>query len=106
MKPGFTGHSLGSLGKKVEAAGKIRVFAMVDPWTQWLLKPLHDALMSLLGQITQDGTFDQLSPVKRLLRRQVYPGLFSYDLSAATDRLPLSLQVELLSPILGKQASK
>jgi len=25
---------LGRLGIKVEAAGKIRVFAMVDPWTQ------------------------------------------------------------------------
>jgi len=27
-------HSLGKLGFKEEAAGKIRVFAMVDCWTQ------------------------------------------------------------------------
>jgi len=32
-KSGF----LGRLAIKVEAAGKIRVFAMVDPWTQWAL---------------------------------------------------------------------
>jgi len=33
---------LGQLALKEEAAGKIRVFAMVDIWTQSVLKPLHD----------------------------------------------------------------
>jgi hypothetical protein len=36
----FTG--LGQLALKEEAAGKIRVFAMVDIWTQSVLKPLHN----------------------------------------------------------------
>jgi hypothetical protein len=32
---------IGKLGLKQEAAGKVRVFAMVDPITQWILNPLH-----------------------------------------------------------------
>jgi hypothetical protein len=40
--PGFIDKfSLGRLGIKKEAAGKVRVFAMVDPFTNWLLRPLH-----------------------------------------------------------------
>lgn len=39
---------LGKLATKEEAAGKIRVFAMVDPFTQWALYPLHKAIMSTI----------------------------------------------------------
>jgi hypothetical protein len=31
---------LGRLGFKEEAAGKVRVFAMVDIFTQWIFRPL------------------------------------------------------------------
>jgi hypothetical protein len=61
---------LGKLGLKEEAAGKVRVFAMVDCWTQWLLRPLHDTIFKLLKMIPQDGTFDQFAPVKRLLDKK------------------------------------
>jgi len=40
--------SLGRLSLKEEAAGKIRVFAMVDAFTQWVLYPLHSRIMSTL----------------------------------------------------------
>lgn len=96
--------SLGKLGLKEEAAGKVRVFAMVDAWSQWLLRPLHDALFKLLSGVPQDGTFDQLRPVKALIREideRKLNKVFSYDLSAATDRLPLALQVRVLSIFLG-----
>lgn len=36
-------YALGALGFKEEAAGKVRVFALVDCFTQWALAPLHDA---------------------------------------------------------------
>lgn len=99
---------LGKLGFKEEPAGKVRVFAMVDPITQWLLKPLHDGIFNLLRAIPQDGTFDQMAPLHRLLERQEQtfqlsgrrPALFSFDLSAATDRIPILLQMALLSPVL------
>lgn len=96
--------SLGKLGLKEEPAGKVRVFAMVDAWTQWLLRPLHDQLFKVLSCIPQDGTFDQLKPVKSLIKEiddRNITKVFSYDLSAATDRLPLTLQVRILGKFLG-----
>lgn len=95
---------LGRLSTKVEAAGKIRVFAIVDCWTQWILYPLHAAIFSLLGRIPQDGTFDQLRPIARMKRKGFLHKksfLASYDLSAATDRLPLQVQKMVLGPVLG-----
>jgi len=62
----FGVHGLAKLGFKVEAAGKIRVFAMVDAFTQWVMKPIHDCIFSILRQIPMDGTFDQTRPVERL----------------------------------------
>jgi hypothetical protein len=91
---------LGRLGLKEEPAGKIRVFAMVDAFTQWLMKPLHDRIFNLLSRIPQDGTFNQTAPLEALLAREP-AGLYSYDLSSATDRLPLVLQKVLLSRALG-----
>lgn len=99
---------LGKLGFKPEPAGKIRVFAMVDPWTQWLMSALHKAIFKLLEQIPQDGTFDQERPIVNLRKWQEanrqsdgrLPPVFSFDLSAATDRIPLVLQKILLSPFL------
>jgi len=96
--------TLGKLGTKEEAAGKIRVFAMVDAFTQWMFKPLHSQLFHLLAMIKQDGTHDQHRPVQALLS-SVPSGLWSYDLSAATDRLPIILQQILLMPVLGLHGS-
>jgi hypothetical protein len=89
---------MGKLGLKEEAAGKVRVFAMVDPLTQWLLAPVHKVLFSILRRIPMDGTFNQLKPLYRLLKMAQRRGLplYSLDLSAATDRLPVSIQAELL----------
>jgi len=100
--------SLGKLGLKFEPAGKVRVFAMVDSWTQWALFPLHKAIQVLLRAIVQDGTFDQVAPISRLIDRwnegkiDKRSNVYSFDLSAATDRLPVSLQESLLGEVLGK----
>lgn len=69
---------------------------------------LHKAIFRLLKAIPQDGTFDQLKPVHKLFEWQDRaqsktgrrPPLYSFDLSAATDRIPLVLQKVLLSPFL------
>jgi hypothetical protein len=90
---------LGALSVK-EEPGKLRVFAMVDSLTQWLLYPLHRMLFDkVLRLIPQDGTFDQLKPVKRLIalmRSGRDHRIWSFDLSAATDRIPVLLQEVLL----------
>lgn len=94
----------GRLSTKVEPAGKIRVFALVDYWTQISLMPLHKWIFSILEEIPQDGTFDQLKPIKRLLKRLPKGATaYSFDLSAATDRIPVLLQAFVLASIFGRQ---
>jgi len=60
------------------------------------MRPLADLIFSILRKLPTDGTFNQVAPVERLRDRQVYP-VYSLDLSAATDRLPLSLQRVLMA---------
>jgi hypothetical protein len=97
---------MGQLQLKEEAAGKIRVFAMVDLWTQSALKPLHDFLFSILQKLPNDATFDQGASVKRCAEKvKISKKSFGYDLSAATDRLPIDLQVSILSSFFGKEFS-
>lgn len=91
---------LGRLGLKHEPAGKMRVFAMVDPWTQWALKPLHSFLFRVLRTHQMDGTFNQLAPLSRVPFGS--KELSSLDLTAATDRLPISIQQDLLECIFDR----
>jgi hypothetical protein len=102
----FDKRYFGAVGFK-EEPGKIRVFAMVSILVQALMQPLHKWIFSKLRLIPTDGTFDQLAPVERLIKRLKSDEEFvaSYDLSAATDRLPLLLQMDLLNPLLGYELS-
>jgi hypothetical protein len=103
LNPGNT-ENLGKLAFLEEPAGKVRVVAMVDILTQSILYPLHKWIFSLLERIPQDGTFDQRRPIE-LLNSVGYKSYFSYDLSSATDRLPLALQQALLEAILGEKTA-
>jgi len=93
----FAPKYLGKLGVK-EEPGKVRVFAMVDWWTQMLLRPVHRFIFGILDKIPQDATFDQdrgVSDGVEILKRTGYAA--SLDLSAATDRLPVVLQSHLIN---------
>lgn len=82
--------------------GKERVFAMVDVFTQSVLRPLHDFLFGILKVIPQDGTFSQGKPLVALVERcqtENIKHVWSFDLSAATDRLPIGLQQALLGTL-------
>lgn len=87
---------LGRLAIIKELRGKARVVGITDAWTQMLFKPLHDLIYDRLGDLPEDGTKDQLAPVKRLLSNLKEPHAVSVDLSAATDRLPVELQARIL----------
>jgi hypothetical protein len=105
------GQIIGKLAFKEEAAGKLRIFALVDSITQTLLQPLHKSLFSILRLIPNDGTFDQNASYWRAVQKMSNSGnAFSFDLSAATDRLPIVIQEQLLaelySPIIGETWSK
>jgi hypothetical protein len=93
---------IGRLSFKEEAAGKLRVFAMVDVITQSLLRPLHDNLFEMFKTIPTDSTHDQekaFSYAQSLSLK--YGASFGFDLSSATDRLPISSQVAILNNLFG-----
>jgi hypothetical protein len=71
-----------------------------DYWSQTALKPLHDVLMDTLRGIKVDCTFDQ-TRFKKFV--PTYGTFFSFDLSNATDRMPILLQKRLLSRIIGEE---
>jgi len=105
VSPHLKGQSeayLGRLSFKEEAAGKLRVFAMVDVWTQSIFKPLHSLLFRILSSLPNDSTFNQGVAFKRAVSKAEKSGhSYGFDLSAATDRLPLIIQIKLLSGIIG-----
>nr|UPW42121.1 MAG: putative RNA dependent RNA polymerase [Yunnan mito-like virus 30] len=93
---------LGQLSLKAEPAGKMRVFAIVDGWTQSLFQPLHDNLFQILDNLPNDGKKDQKAAFERACSKATkYNCCFGYDLSAATDRLPIKLQVDILTSLFG-----
>jgi hypothetical protein len=89
----------------VDGAGKRRIVAITDFWTQLVFKPYHDAIFHILRSIEQDGTFDQWAPIERWVLPRVRLGFpaFSFDLTAATDRLPVAFQGQVFSLLLERE---
>jgi len=70
--------------------------------TQSLLKPLHDTLFGIFKLLPNDGTHDQeLAFTKAQTLAKKYGSVYGYDLSSATDRLPVSVQSYFLSTLFG-----
>jgi hypothetical protein len=86
-----------------EWGGKARVIAIMDIWTQYFLTPLHKALEKVLKGLWMDGTFDQDAVSSRVRDWTANKSLelFSFDLTAATDSVPISLQEEILVQMTG-----
>jgi hypothetical protein len=104
---GEEGEGLSQFAIKEEAAGKIRLFALLDSVTQSCLAPLHELLFSLLRIIPNDGTFDQEGSIERSQVKAVEAGCaYSFDLTAATDRIPAKLTAQLLQSITGKEIAE
>lgn len=97
--------SLGKLSLKYEAAGKIRVFAISDYWTQFVCKPIHNSMFDILRTHPSDATFDQLGAVQSFMKREHY-FIASYDLKSATDLIPQQLYVEVLGYWMGRDLAE
>lgn len=69
-----------------------------------MLTGLHDHLQSILSKIPQDGTMDQAAPIERLPKSS--SPVYSFDLSSATDRLPIDLQVQVLSFLFKREVAE
>lgn len=79
---------------------KMRIIAVGDYWSQTVLKPLHHYLFRVLKKIPQDCTFDQGKSKLLLLNKLDNHSYHSIDLTAATDRMPIDLIIQVLSGIL------
>jgi hypothetical protein len=80
--------------------GKTRVIAILDYWSQTVLKVMHDWSFDLLRKIPSDMTYNQNGCTDVLRGCSSY---HSFDLSAATDRFPISLQEIFLSDLIGPE---
>lgn len=89
----------GRLGSSVEGRAKRRIFAIGNYVCQRLLKPVHEFLMDVLKRLPSDGTFNQTGPLKHLVDKEAY---YSYDLSAATDRMPLRCLFYVMEYLFGR----
>jgi hypothetical protein len=88
---------LGKLGVVYDQAGKARVVASANWWIQSVLHGLHNSIFSLLKTLPKDGTMDQNKAFDLFIAN--YDGhhkMSGFDLSAATDRLPIEIQQTVL----------
>lgn len=91
---------LGKLGVVYDQAGKARIVASTNWWIQSAFHGLHDSLFKALKCIPYDGTFDQIAAFDRVIANKAKAHKLSgFDLSAATDRLPINLQVDILNSL-------
>jgi hypothetical protein len=88
---------------KYESGGKARNFAIIDWFSQSALKSIHQVLMSYLGSLDYDGTssHSRAAKVVQNLTNQSIP-IWSFDLTKATDRWPLSLISIVMEHCFGK----
>jgi hypothetical protein len=97
---GLTQLTLGRLHALYEPAGKVRVVAIVDYWTQAVLKPVHEWMFGVLNLLPTDATFDQEGAVKGFAQKG-FKEIYSLDLKSATDTIPMGLYIKLFEPIFG-----
>jgi hypothetical protein len=63
--------------------------------------PLHHIIGEFLKGLPNDGTFNQTRSYERARLKSIAFGCsFGFDLSAATDRLPIALQVPLVAALI------
>jgi hypothetical protein len=75
---------------------------MVDVITQSLLNPLHQSLFNIFKKLPNDCTHDQDKGFKLAQDLSLkFSCSYGFDLSAATDRLPVSCQSSILDSLYG-----
>lgn len=74
---------------------KERIIAISDYWSQLVLKPINDGIFKLLKTLPCDRTYTQ----DPCINKTTDDHFWSLDLTAATDRFPISLQRRLLEII-------
>jgi len=91
--------NLRKLSVKPDRECKSRVFAMLDYYSQTVLRPLHELLFDQLKKIQYDQTFTQADQL--VLTAPEGHRFWSMDLTAATDRFPKDIQRSLIAALVG-----
>jgi len=56
-------NNLRKLASILDPECKVRIIAILDYWSQTVLKPLHDNVMRMLRNLPADRTYQQVSPI-------------------------------------------
>lgn len=94
IKPKYK--TLGKISFIKDPEAKLRIVAISDYYTQVFLKPIHTKVLNLLKKFDTDRTFTQ-NPLHNWDSNE--EKFWSLDLSSATDRFPVKLQMRLLSRV-------
>lgn len=86
-----------------DKAGKTRTVYCLTWWFQEILNPFHNELYGLLKTIKEDGTASH-GEASKTVKLWTCQGLklWSFDLTAATDRFPMALQHAVVAGLKGK----
>lgn len=98
-----TRYPVSRLAFLAEGGCKTRTIAIGDLFSQAILLPLHDKLMKRLRKLDQDATFDQGKAISWLKEKTLLGGIWSFDLTTATDRFPASLQEIVMKALFGER---
>jgi len=99
------------LKTKVEPGGKLRVFAIGDWFSQSVLKGFHRYIFTILYSMSNDGTKSHSNLAEEIKKwtsdEEIrLSGIYSVDLTAATDLLSCLFQKEIVGRIAGKPFRK
>lgn len=84
---------------------KMRVIAIFDWVTQMFLNVLANQIYDILRKIRADRTFTQ-DPHFSHIQYSTKNNFHSLDLTAATDRLPIDLQIQVLTLLYGRTVAE
>lgn len=87
-----------------DSEGKTRIIAIGDYWSQTVLRPIHDIIYAILQDIPADQTFSQAEGISALLSMDTKH--FCFDLTAFTDRFPMTIVKGLLSVLIGSNKAE
>jgi hypothetical protein len=97
----------GKLAFLPEKAGKVRIIAIGDSFSQNVLKPIHDSLMHILERIPEDCTFNQEKGAEFLSRvTSDSDFVASFDHSSCTDLFPARIQADVLNHLYGDEVGE
>nr|AWY10961.1 RNA-dependent RNA polymerase [Sclerotinia sclerotiorum mitovirus 1-A] len=99
---GNSTNGIGKISVVEDPELKMRPIAMVDYYSQLVLKPIHDGILKKLRTLPCDRTFTQ-DPFNNWGKTMGHK-FWSLDLTSATDRFPISLQERVIAHLLGDGA--